>query len=109
MFALQVLNVHIHMVNVITVNDSVYKVFFKKQTKIELCVLAAGVHFPSECVEEVQRQRQLLWDAAAFLLSNQIPAVVSPLWSNNVHIYHVHEVSDDIFNSAAAPVCVCVW
>ncbi|XP_044079217.1 clustered mitochondria protein homolog isoform X2 [Siniperca chuatsi] len=39
-------------------------------------VCSPGVCFPSECVEEVKRQRLLLWDAAAFLLSNQIPAVL---------------------------------
>ncbi|KAK2828215.1 hypothetical protein Q5P01_019249 [Channa striata] len=39
-------------------------------------VCSPGVRFPSGCVAEVQRQRQLLWDAAAFLLSNQIPAVL---------------------------------
>ncbi|KAE8287357.1 Clustered mitochondria protein-like protein [Larimichthys crocea] len=35
-----------------------------------------GVRFSSECVEKIQMQRQLLWDAAAFLLSKQIPAVL---------------------------------
>lgn len=39
----------------------------------------AGVRFPSDCATEWQKQRRLLWDAAAFLLSNQIPAVVSLL------------------------------
>ncbi|TNN66420.1 Clustered mitochondria [Liparis tanakae] len=39
-------------------------------------VCSPGVCFPSECVEEVQKQRQLLWEVAAFLLSNQIPAVL---------------------------------
>uniref|UniRef100_A0A667ZKA8 Clustered mitochondria homolog n=1 Tax=Myripristis murdjan TaxID=586833 RepID=A0A667ZKA8_9TELE len=38
-------------------------------------VCSPGVRFPPDCAEEVQRQRQLLWDAAAFLLSNQIPAL----------------------------------
>ncbi|KAK5610021.1 hypothetical protein CRENBAI_022394 [Crenichthys baileyi] len=35
-----------------------------------------GVRFPSGCLPELQRQRWLLWDAAGFLLSNQIPAVL---------------------------------
>ncbi|XP_034538961.1 clustered mitochondria protein homolog [Notolabrus celidotus] len=39
-------------------------------------VCSPGVCFPSECLEDVQRQRQLLWDAAAFLLTHQIPAVL---------------------------------
>ncbi|XP_022594435.1 clustered mitochondria protein homolog [Seriola dumerili] len=39
-------------------------------------VCSPGVRFSSEFVEEVQRQRKMLWDAAAFLLSNQIPAVL---------------------------------
>lgn len=40
------------------------------------CIHAAGVRFPSECAAQVDKQRLLLWDAAAFLLSHQIPAVV---------------------------------
>lgn len=39
-------------------------------------ICAAGVRFPSECVAQLDKQRLLLWDAAAFLLSHQIPAVV---------------------------------
>lgn len=39
-------------------------------------IYAAGVRFPSECVARVDKQRLLLWDVAAFLLSHQIPAVV---------------------------------
>lgn len=58
--------------------------------QIELRVFAVGVRFPSECVEEVRRQRRLLWDVAAFLLSNQIPAVVSSVC--NLQMYSVHEV-----------------
>lgn len=37
---------------------------------------AAGVRFPSENVAQVDKQRLLLWEAAAFLLSQQIPAAV---------------------------------
>lgn len=83
MFALQVLNklcTHNHVPNI---------EFDKDQTRIELRVFASDVRFPSECFEEVQRQRRLLWDAAAFLLSNQIPAVVS---IGDVQVYPVHEV-----------------
>ncbi|XP_069395959.1 clustered mitochondria protein homolog isoform X2 [Paralichthys olivaceus] len=39
-------------------------------------VCSPGVRFSSESVEDVQRQKKLLWDAAAFLLSSQIPAVL---------------------------------
>ncbi|KAG7224622.1 hypothetical protein INR49_011375 [Caranx melampygus] len=39
-------------------------------------VCSPGVRFSAECVEEVQKQRKMLWDAAAFILSNQIPAVL---------------------------------
>ncbi|XP_068455877.1 clustered mitochondria protein homolog isoform X2 [Clinocottus analis] len=53
-----------------SVSDSCFDIRFNPD------VCSPGVCFPSECVEEVQRQRQLLWDAAAFLLSNQIPAVL---------------------------------
>ncbi|KAM7398191.1 hypothetical protein PAMA_006202 [Pampus argenteus] len=53
-----------------SVSDSFFDIRFNPD------VCSPGVCFPSECAEEVQRQRQLLWDAAAFLLSNQIPAVL---------------------------------
>ncbi|KAM7374511.1 hypothetical protein PAMP_007164 [Pampus punctatissimus] len=53
-----------------SVSDSCFDIRFNPD------VCSPGVCFPSECAEEVQRQRQLLWDAAAFLLSNQIPAVL---------------------------------
>ncbi|KAM9348865.1 clustered mitochondria protein homolog [Symphorus nematophorus] len=53
-----------------SVSDSCFDIRFNPD------VCSPGVRFSSECVEEVQRQRQLLWDAAAFLLSNQIPAVL---------------------------------
>lgn len=36
----------------------------------------AGVRFPESCQEEVRDQKQLLKDAAAFLLSCQIPGLV---------------------------------
>lgn len=35
-----------------------------------------GVRFPESCQEEVRDQKQLLKDAAAFLLSCQIPGLV---------------------------------
>ncbi|XP_029304608.1 LOW QUALITY PROTEIN: clustered mitochondria protein homolog [Cottoperca gobio] len=53
-----------------SVSDSCFDIRFNPD------VCSPGVRFPSECVEEVQRQRRLLWDATAFLLSNQIPAVL---------------------------------
>uniref|UniRef100_A0A8C4P0E3 Clustered mitochondria protein homolog n=1 Tax=Dicentrarchus labrax TaxID=13489 RepID=A0A8C4P0E3_DICLA len=52
-----------------SVSDSCFDIRFNPN------VCSPGVRFSSECVEEVQRQRQLLWDGAAFLLSNQIPAL----------------------------------
>lgn len=67
-------------------------------------MFAAGVRFPSECVEEVQRQRKMLWDAAAFILSNQIPAVVSLVMSIDVHPVLCMNLDDDDDG-----VCVCVW
>uniref|UniRef100_A0A3B3H675 Clustered mitochondria (cluA/CLU1) homolog b n=1 Tax=Oryzias latipes TaxID=8090 RepID=A0A3B3H675_ORYLA len=39
-------------------------------------VCSPGVRFPSDCVEELHSHRRLLWSAAAFLLSDQIPAVL---------------------------------
>lgn len=57
-------------------------------------LLTAGVTFPSECVEELHSQRQLLWSAAAFLLSEQIPAAVSCVFrSNKFCVYHVMKYS----------------
>ncbi|XP_038565524.1 clustered mitochondria protein homolog [Micropterus salmoides] len=53
-----------------SVSDSCFDIRFNPD------VCSPGVSVSSECAEEVQRQRQLLWDAAAFLLSNQIPAVL---------------------------------
>ncbi|XP_035522941.1 clustered mitochondria protein homolog isoform X2 [Morone saxatilis] len=53
-----------------SVSDSCFDIRFNPN------VCSPGVRFSAECVEEVQRQRQLLWDGAAFLLSNQIPAVL---------------------------------
>uniref|UniRef100_A0A673BTG2 Clustered mitochondria (cluA/CLU1) homolog b n=1 Tax=Sphaeramia orbicularis TaxID=375764 RepID=A0A673BTG2_9TELE len=52
-----------------SVTDSCFDIRFNPD------VCSPGVRFPPEYAEEVQRQKQLLWDAAAFLLSNQIPAV----------------------------------
>ncbi|XP_016130496.1 clustered mitochondria protein homolog [Sinocyclocheilus grahami] len=37
-------------------------------------VLCAGVRFPKESTEDIQKQKQQLKDAAVFLISNQIPA-----------------------------------
>jgi len=43
-----------------------------------LCVfLFLGVRFPDESADEIQKQKQLLKDAAAFLVSCQIPSLVS--------------------------------
>uniref|UniRef100_A0A3Q1FEA3 Clustered mitochondria protein homolog n=1 Tax=Acanthochromis polyacanthus TaxID=80966 RepID=A0A3Q1FEA3_9TELE len=53
-----------------SVSDSCFDIRFNRN------ICSPGVRFSSECVEEVQRQRRLLWDAAAFLLSDQIPAVL---------------------------------
>uniref|UniRef100_H3DFC0 Clustered mitochondria homolog n=1 Tax=Tetraodon nigroviridis TaxID=99883 RepID=H3DFC0_TETNG len=39
-------------------------------------VSSTGVRFPPECAAQVDKQRLLLWDVAAFLLSHQIPAVL---------------------------------
>ncbi|XP_024122380.1 clustered mitochondria protein homolog [Oryzias melastigma] len=53
-----------------SVSDSCFDVRFNPN------VCSPGVTFPSECVEELHSQRQLLWSAAAFLLSEQIPAAL---------------------------------
>ncbi|XP_070700176.1 clustered mitochondria protein homolog [Pempheris klunzingeri] len=53
-----------------SVSDSCFDIRFNPD------VCSPGVRFSPECADEVQRQRQLLWDLAAFLLSDQIPAVL---------------------------------
>ncbi|TKS65350.1 Clustered mitochondria protein -like protein [Collichthys lucidus] len=53
-----------------SVSDSGFDICFNPD------VCSSGVCFSFECVKEIHRQRQLLWDAAAFLLSKQIPAVL---------------------------------
>lgn len=40
------------------------------------CSTSPGVRFPESCQDEVRDQKQLLKDAAAFLLSCQIPGLV---------------------------------
>lgn len=40
------------------------------------CSPSLGVRFPESCQDEVRDQKQLLKDAAAFLLSCQIPGLV---------------------------------
>lgn len=48
--------------------------------------LQTGVRFPEETTDDVQKQKQLLKDAASFLLSCQIPSLVSlPLSSDLLH------------------------
>lgn len=39
-----------------------------------------GVHFPEDSVEDIQKQKQLLKDSAAFLVSCQIPSLVSDVY-----------------------------
>uniref|UniRef100_A0A3B3VU54 Clustered mitochondria homolog n=1 Tax=Poecilia latipinna TaxID=48699 RepID=A0A3B3VU54_9TELE len=55
--------------NVGSMSDSHFDIRFNPD------VCFPGVRFPSECLPDVQKQRRLLWEAAAFLLSNQIPAL----------------------------------
>lgn len=42
-----------------------------------MCVVKPGVRFPDDSADDVQKQKQLLKDAAAFLVSCQIPSLVS--------------------------------
>jgi len=45
------------------------------------------VRFPEDSAEDVQKQKQLLKDAAAFLVSCQIPSLVSDIYQINKPIY----------------------
>ncbi|XP_072230646.1 clustered mitochondria protein homolog isoform X2 [Leuresthes tenuis] len=53
-----------------SVSDSCFDIRFNPD------VCSPGVRFPSDCVEELQSHRRLIWEAAAFLLWSQIPAVL---------------------------------
>lgn len=44
---------------------------------MSLCVVEPGVRFPDDSMDDIQKQKQLLKDAAAFLVSCQIPSLVS--------------------------------
>lgn len=57
----------------------------------------AVVQFPSECVAQVHEQRLLLWNAAAFLLTHQIPAVVRII----LYKSQIIDDADDIYPDAA--------
>uniref|UniRef100_A0A667X7M9 Clustered mitochondria protein homolog n=1 Tax=Myripristis murdjan TaxID=586833 RepID=A0A667X7M9_9TELE len=48
----------------------------KHKGDIGCCVAPPGVRFPEDSAEDVQKQKQLLKDAAAFLVSCQIPSLV---------------------------------
>lgn len=39
-----------------------------------------GVRFPEDSAEDIQKQKQLLKDSAAFLVSCQIPSLVSDVY-----------------------------
>lgn len=56
--------------------DMHMELLLQECTAWDWSVFPAGVRFPSGCAAEVQEQKHLLWDAAAFLLSSQIPALV---------------------------------
>uniref|UniRef100_A0A667ZR58 Clustered mitochondria homolog n=1 Tax=Myripristis murdjan TaxID=586833 RepID=A0A667ZR58_9TELE len=77
-------------------------------------VCSPGVRFPPDCAEEVQRQRQLLWDAAAFLLSNQIPAVrisISELIIRSAkHVFkiYIQDVEPAAFSAAVSHFLNCL-
>ncbi|KAM4620387.1 clustered mitochondria protein homolog [Polymixia lowei] len=53
-----------------SVSDSRFDIRFNPD------VCSSGVRVPPECAEEVQKHKELLWDAASFLRSNQIPAAL---------------------------------
>lgn len=48
-------------------------------------LVAPGVRFPEDAADEVQKQKQLLKDAAAFLVSCQVPLLVSGPGSSDFH------------------------
>uniref|UniRef100_A0AAQ4RB56 Clustered mitochondria (cluA/CLU1) homolog b n=1 Tax=Gasterosteus aculeatus aculeatus TaxID=481459 RepID=A0AAQ4RB56_GASAC len=91
-----------------SVSDSCFDIRFNPD------VFSPGVRFPSECVEEVRRQRRLLWDVAAFLLSNQIPAVrisISEVITRSAkHIFrtYLQNVEPAAFSAAVSHFLNCL-
>uniref|UniRef100_A0A7N9AWC6 Clustered mitochondria protein homolog n=1 Tax=Mastacembelus armatus TaxID=205130 RepID=A0A7N9AWC6_9TELE len=93
-----------------SVSDSYFDIRFNPD------VCSPGVRFSSVCFEDVQGQRQLLWDAAAFLLSSQIPAVVSGAIFSEViirsakHIFrtYLQDVEPAAFSAAVSHFLNCL-
>lgn len=71
-------------------------------------VVEPGVRFPDDSANDVQKQKQLLKDAAAFLVSCQIPSLVSntdaPTDPGHIRV----EFSGCVSEFKAIYVCVCV-
>lgn len=59
-----------------------------------------GVRFPEDSAEDIQKQKQLLKDAAAFLVSCQIPSLVS-----DVHMEVKCEIGGDTVSQLQCPGC----
>uniref|UniRef100_A0A671X255 Clustered mitochondria homolog n=1 Tax=Sparus aurata TaxID=8175 RepID=A0A671X255_SPAAU len=89
-----------------SVSDSCFDICFNPD------VCSPGVRFPSECVAEVQRQRLLLWDAAAFLLSSQIPrlSVSEIIIRSAKHIFRtfLQDVEPAAFSAAVSHFLNCL-
>lgn len=62
------------------------------------CVYVQGVRFPKESCDEIQEQKQLLKDAATFLISSQIPALVSDL-VKITQILNIHQCCTSVLTS----------
>lgn len=61
-----------------------YHIWFPITSKVNttksndcVCGVEPGVRFPEESADDIQKQKQLLKDAAAFLVSCQVPTLVS--------------------------------
>uniref|UniRef100_A0AAX7TUZ3 Clu domain-containing protein n=1 Tax=Astatotilapia calliptera TaxID=8154 RepID=A0AAX7TUZ3_ASTCA len=91
-----------------SVSDSCFDIRFNPD------VCSPGARFPAECLEEVQRQRCLLWEAAAFLLSHQIPAMricVSEIILRSAkHIFrtYLQDVEPAAFSAAVSHFLNCL-
>ncbi|XP_027033032.1 clustered mitochondria protein homolog isoform X2 [Tachysurus fulvidraco] len=53
-----------------TLHSSAFDIHFNPD------IFSPGVRFPKECSQDIQEQKQLLKDAAAFLVSNRIPDLI---------------------------------
>lgn len=58
-----------------------------------VCVAELGVRFPDDSADDIHKQKQLLKDAAAFLVSCQIPSLVRGTDNRKTPFIHLFPMS----------------